>query len=104
MKYPLVSKDNWNIPKDGICPFCKEKPITSSNGFAQFSGGADNGDNAFMYFMYHHEPVEKEQNSVIHIAEDVKIGQFDIQFCSIKCMRGFFNTLFDEMENNIKNS
>jgi hypothetical protein len=104
MKFPLVRKEKWHIPKDGVCPYCKKNKINNTNGFVQISGGADDGKNGFLYLMYHREPVEKHYNSVIDIAKDVKDGQFDIQFCSIKCLRSFLNSLCDEIEIKISNS
>lgn len=72
MIFPLVFKKKWHVLANDICPYCKENKITGSKGFAQLSGGAENGDNGFLYLMLHQEPVECTDNAAIFIAEDVK--------------------------------
>ncbi len=36
--------------------------------------------------------------SIVNIARNVKGGQFDIRFCSTKCLRSFFNHAVDSLE------
>ena len=102
MNFPLVSKKKWYAPENSLCPYCKENPINSIKGFAQISGGADEGNNGFLYLMFHQEPAEENENAAIFIAENINDGQFDIQFCSITCMRSFFNSICDELETRVK--
>jgi len=37
----------------------------------------------------------------IDIVSDVKRGQFDICFCSTKCLRNFFNHVVDKLEQKV---
>jgi hypothetical protein len=37
----------------------------------------------------------------VEVVENLKGGQFDLQFCSTSCLRRFLSSLVDEVENSI---
>ncbi len=37
----------------------------------------------------------------IRVVRDLKGGQFDLQWCSIKCMRSWFLEVFDQLEKKV---
>lgn len=115
MDFPLVSKDLHHWPSDSPCRICGQSRILEPNSFAALSGGAllmdrqinsggpDDRLDGFLNLTWHgaHDHGVGEQRDVfaqINIAEDVRRGQFDLYFCSTKCLREFFNHSVDSLE------
>lgn len=117
MKFPLLSKKKYVYPEKSECPSCKKKGIFEPNSFAVLSGGAlvvdrkkkisnmDENLDGFLSFTWHgaHTKLggKGEFNDVcasIDIASNVFGGQFELYFCSTKCMRDFLNKMVDALE------
>lgn len=52
----------------------------------------------FLSVQYHSREDSENCGFNIDIVDQSKGGQFDIYFCSINCMKLFFNNLIDEFE------
>lgn len=107
-KLPVLSStDRPFFPPHGYCPVC-ERPFT--HGFAYLSAGAlllsaDGQDSihtdrlqAFLNVGFHGVDREMRDSSDIEVVADLHGGQFDLQWCSIACMRQWLNALLDQGE------
>ncbi len=67
------------------------------------SGGPDDNMDGFLYISWHgvHDGGtgnDKEIGAMIEIVSKVGGGQFDLYFCSTKCLRSYLNYCVDELE------
>ena len=103
----LTSNDRGFYPRDGICPVCG---VRFTHGLAYLSAGArllsqdeqdsieSNNLRAFLHIGIHGRDPEMRDSADIRVVRDLKGGQFDLQWCSIKCMREWFLGVFRELE------
>ncbi len=112
-KLPLITKKARAIfPQDHKCPVCS-KPFGEPNSFACIMGGAmkqvsknlqemDSELSGFLnisfYSSYSRGKGPRGGVRTRELVVDSWNGQFDIYFCSIPCMKKFFDDMFDEME------
>jgi len=48
-----------------------------------------------------HSGTKNKPSAYLPVAEDVPLGQFEVYFCTTKCLRAFFNRCVDELERRI---
>lgn len=104
---PLLAK---NLSASTSCPNCGH---AFASGFAYLSGGAlllsaENETSneterlqAFLSIGFHGKDSEMQDSTDATLVDDVIGGQFDLNWCSIACMRFWLNRLMDEMENRL---
>jgi hypothetical protein len=110
-KLPVLSSaDRPFFPSNGHCPNCGRALV---QGFAYLSAGAlllsaDGQDSihtdrlqAFLNVGFHGVDSEMRDSSDIEVIADLHGGQFDLQWCSIACMRQWLNALLDQVERGI---
>ena len=121
IKFPILKGKKSYFPQKAECPWCRRQKVLEPHSFATFGGGAllkDKETGAWApsdrmkgYFDFgwhgcHPEDGgsgEKPNTSGnVSIAYDVAGGQFDIYFCSTKCLREFLNYCVDELEQQIE--
>ena len=106
--YPVLSGDEPPFyPADAVCPTCAA-PFTT--GFAYFNGGAlllsRNGQNsittdrfrAFLHVGFHGRDPDMRDSSDVTVISDLSGGQFDMNWCSVKCLREWLTRLLDRVE------
>jgi hypothetical protein len=99
---PLV-KDKQDIyPDNHKCPICNKQ---FNDDFVTFNAGALINNKipnpnikigAFGLFSLHYD--SKNKHNSVNFAEDVKLGQYEIYTCSIKCMKKLFNNIIDSLK------
>jgi hypothetical protein len=95
----------------GQCPMCEGRHARKPGSFAFLHGGAlrkferggagpSPGLIGYFGVGFHgaHGQEGAEPSAEIRIAEDTPNGQFELQFCSVSCLRGFLNEAVDELE------
>jgi hypothetical protein len=121
MKFPLVRNEKTNYPSKSECAWCKRDKVSEPHSMAVLSGGAilinrktgDGGPDprldGFLCLTWHGAHTNErgqgeypDMYKTIEIARDVKGGQFDMNFCSTKCLRAFLNYTIDMLEKKIK--
>ncbi len=120
IKLPVVKGKKYNhYPRRALCPWCKKKKVFEPHSMAILSGGAllmnrkeKNGGSsddldAYLSLTWHgaHDSGKGDDRKIysnIDIASDVKGGEFDLYFCSTKCLRAFLNACVDELEKKIE--
>ncbi len=70
-------------------------------------GGSDKNMDGFLSLIWHGahddgEGKDREWHVIVEIARDVRGGQYNIYFCSTKCLRSYLNFCVDELENKLK--
>jgi len=106
--FPLLAgTDRCVYPADGHCPVCGG-PFTA--GFAYLSAGAllltaDGQDSlhldrlqAFMNVGFHGRDPDMRDSSDVTVVADLRGGQFDLQWCSVECMRQWLLGLLQQVE------
>lgn len=108
MKPLLSGSDKPFAPPDGRCPACGG--TFGKGGVAYLSGGAlllsKDGRNsidsarlrAFLHFGFHGVDPEMHDSGDVQIVANLQGGQFDLQWCSIACMRAWLLSVLDEVE------
>ncbi len=108
--FPIISKETKPFyPSENICPICNTDRRLSSSEFYVLNVGAlekvskntsmmSDKLEGFCHISYHPGEDSEENGFKVDIVEAAKCGQFDIYFCSINCMRTFFNTIVDTVE------
>jgi hypothetical protein len=103
----LSSADKPFHPQDGRCPVCGS---AFRQGFAYLSAGAllrsDDGLNSdqpdhlqgFLRVGYHSSDPGMRGSSDVPVVDELVGGQFDLQWCSVGCMREWFLKLLREVE------
>ncbi|MCB0324718.1 MAG: hypothetical protein KDD69_14145 [Bdellovibrionales bacterium] len=118
---PLLTKDHtvlWG--EDGKCFVCGSGLVGEPHSFATMSGGGlqrCQGDTqmsskeiaGFLSFDWHggHSDmggtgVDLDLSANFELASDTANGQFELIFCTTKCMRQFLNNCVDELEDRIQ--
>lgn len=120
MKFPLLNGGSSRFPAEHTCAFCGRGNISEPHSMAVLSGGAilvnrktgDGGPDpkldGFLDICWHGAHTEDggggEHPNIfqsIPIACDVIGGQFDIFFCSTKCLRAFLNHAVDQLDDRV---
>jgi len=70
-------------------------------------GGPDDNMDGFLSITWHGahdggEGRDREIGASVQIAKDVRGGQFDLYFCSTKCLRSYLNFCVDELDKKIR--
>ncbi len=119
MKLPTVRGRTTHHPKKALCPWCQKNKVLEPHSFAMLGGGAllmnrkdksggpDDDLDGFLYIAFHgaHEGglgKDKGIGAMVELASGVRGGQFDLYFCSTKCLRGYLNFCVDELEEQIR--
>ncbi len=121
MKYPLLKDNRSKYPIRQQCAWCKRSKVAEPNSFAALVGGAlyinrktgDGGPHdkldGFLDFIWHGADtkeggVGKYPNTyeVSAVAKNVRGGQFELLFCSTKCLRALLNDAIDNLEKRAK--
>ena len=106
------------FPNTARCPQCKRGKIFEPNSMACLNGGAflmdrrhktgkqDDRLDAFICINWHgaHDEGTGEDREIyefVSLAEDCRRGQFDLYFCSTKCLRAFLNSWVDALETKV---
>jgi hypothetical protein len=115
MKLPTLKGGKSFYPKKALCPWCEKNRVLEPHSFAILGGGAllmdreDDSDGpdekmaGFLHLSWHgaHDGglgKDKGISASIEIAQAVRGGQFDLYFCSTKCLRSYLNYCVDELE------
>ena len=105
--FQLFDMNGQSMPR---CPKCGEE---FQNGFASISGGAicisDDGkasihSDRLQGFLNIGFPVSYSSMNAsddVLVVDDAVGGQFDLQWCSIKCMREWLNDLINTIETQV---
>jgi hypothetical protein len=101
----LADSDHFSAPPESPCPTCG-KSLTGPNGCrtAYLSGGAlpESKISLCALIGFLSAGVLNERDGVanpdIAIVQNLKGGQFALQWCSVPCMREWFLKLFAEIE------
>ena len=119
IKLPTLRGQSSYYPKTALCPWCQKNKVLEPYSSASLCGGAllmiredDSGGpdekmDGFLSLSWHgaHDGAEgkdREIYATVEIAHDVRGGQFDLYFCSTKCLRSYLNFCIDELEKKIK--
>jgi hypothetical protein len=106
---PLLSK---KMSSHSCCPNCGGGFV---EGLAYLSGGAllltkDHKESirsdrfeGFLHMGFHGKDPEMRDSTDALIVDDVVGGQFDLQWCSLVCMREWLMRLVDELEARLSN-
>jgi len=104
MKFPVIKDNGFWSPKiiKGKCSLCGVKRIDSSL-FYYIMGGALYGkkNNCGMnkkMFGFLTIGIHNHKGKHLDIVESSWDGQFDLYFCSKKCLKKFFNDIVDRLE------
>ena len=119
-RFPVVTKKKTSFPGPPVCPVCKKTKVCEPYSFTTLIGGAclqdrkgdpkdlDQRLEGFLSIDHHgkHDALppygEIELGAIVDIAKDTVGGQFDLYFCSPKCLRRFLNSAIDELEHRLK--
>ncbi|MBI5694861.1 MAG: hypothetical protein HZC51_03835 [Nitrospirae bacterium] len=120
MRFPVLKGRKFYHPGNYKCGWCKRSKVCEPNSFAALSGGAllmdrqddsggpDDAMDAFLELRWHGAHTEDGgigEDPVMHegvyIAKDVIGGQYDLLFCSTKCLREFLNHAVDKLEEKV---
>ena len=106
--FPVLSgSDAPYYPAEARCPVCGA-PFTK--GFAYFNGGAlllsRSGQNsittdrfrAFLHVGFHGVDPDMKDSSDVTVISDLGGGQFDMNWCSVQCLREWLTRLLDRVE------
>jgi len=119
MQFPLKF-NKMQFPSLNRCAWCKKKSIYKPDSSAVLSGGAmlinrrtgdggpDDRLDGFLSLSWYGadtynggQGVDPDIYKRIDIARDITGGQYDINFCSTKCLRAFLNHAVDALEDKI---
>jgi hypothetical protein len=100
--------------RTGKCLECGRSKVHEPHGFAFLNAGAlrkiDKRNSVmaadlegFLTLGFHgaHSGTKNEPSAYLPVAEDSPLGQFEVYFCTTKCLRSFFNRCVDELERRI---
>ena len=116
--FPIITDTHEGWPKESKCPVCGKKGIFEPNSFVCLSGGALLGEttphcdgevSGFLDVVWHgchtrDGGVGPDPDIIanVPIATGDHTMQFDLYFCSTRCLRAFLNTWVDALEKKIK--
>ena len=108
MSYPVLSaSDRPFYPADGRCPVCRGE---FSRGVAYLSAGAlllsaDGEDSmgsdrlqAFLHVGFHGRNSDMRDSADVSVVAELHGGQFDLQWCSVGCMREWLLGVLRDVE------
>lgn len=112
---PLLSgTDGSTYParRDGKCPLCR-RTFQAAGGLAYLhcstlysdeSGTMVNSDSVDTEFSigYHGADVEVRDSVHVTIVESLHHEQFDLNFCSLECLRTWFNSVIDSLARELR--
>jgi hypothetical protein len=118
MRFPIFQNDTAIFPKVARCPWCKKGKVFEPHSMAILEGGAclmnrrtacggtDDRMDAFLQLTWHgaHDHGigdDRELYTSVPVAEDCVGGQFELYFCSTKCLRAFLNSWVDELDKRV---
>lgn len=120
MRFPLRFK-KMHYPSKSKCAWCKKGKVCEPNSMAGLTGGAlllnrkrtegwpDDRLDGFLELWWHGAHTSDggqgkypDIHEAVEIAKDIRGGQFDIYFCSTKCLRAFLNHAVNQLETKIK--
>lgn len=111
LSHPLLQYDDspW-FPHIPECPVCGTA-FKESNCIAYLSSGAlrvdENGDSvdardlrveSLFHIGFHGVSSDMSDSVDANIVADLQSDQFDLQYCSLKCLRQWLNNVVDELE------
>ncbi len=119
MKFPAVKGRSSSFPKKALCPWCQKNKVLEPHSFVVIAGGAflmnreedsggpDDNMDGFLDIIWHGahdggEGRDREIGATVQIAKDVIGGQFELYFCSTKCLRPYLNFCVDELEKKMR--
>jgi hypothetical protein len=91
------------------CKVCGKNPvpepeiIVNGGALQKTPEGAEWGKNLVGFFNISLHAHDNKKGCWIDIEKGAPFGQFEFGFCSIDCMRKYFNGLCDEMQKQIDN-
>jgi len=113
MKFPVQRRKSKAglEAKPGQCPVCHGVLYAEPGSFAFINGGALRRIDkvsampapdliAFLSIGFHsaHSGKKHDPSADLHVADEVRMGQFEFYFCSTKRIRQFFNECVDALE------
>ena len=111
IKFPVVHGETVVYPLGDTCPVCRvnqiggeNHPMAVVNAGALVKVGPDQyaiSEDAIAFFTlaWHARGIPSSGRSAdVGVADWVQGGQFDLYFCSTKCLRAFFNRCVDALE------
>jgi hypothetical protein len=114
--FPVLSNtDRMFYPEDGLCPVCRvalkkgDQVAYLSSGAILLSKDRQNGIctkrlEAFLHVGVHGSDSDMRGSADISVVKDLEGGQFDLQWCSVKCMREWWLDLFQKLEQQVSES
>lgn len=109
--FPILSaSDPPFYAASGRCPACGNE---FTKGFAYLYSGAmhlsadgrdslnSDRDRAFLNVGFHGRDSDMRDSADVSVVSDLHGGQFDLQWCSIECMKEWFLGLLREVESRI---
>ncbi len=119
MKLPTLKGRTSVFPEKALCPWCRKNKVLEPHSFAILEGGAllmdrrsksggpDDNMEGFLDLAWHgaHDGGKGKDKGIggfVEIAKDIRGGQFEIYFCSTKCLRSYLNFCVDELERQVK--
>ena len=108
----LSSTDKPFYPADGLCPVCgsqfRRGLAYLAAGALLLSKGAQNilrpdRLQGFLHVGFHGSDPEMRDSSDVVVVNGLHGGQFDLQWCSVDCMRKWFLKLLAEVERKVQN-
>ena len=115
MKFPVLQGQHTAHPNEAMCPQCKKRKVLEPHSMAIFSGGSIycgkkrgipdelEGYTKITWHGAHDSGIGDDRNiyTSVDFACECNGGQFEIYFCSTKCLRAFFNSWVDALESKI---
>jgi hypothetical protein len=121
MKFPILKNARTKYPAKNQCAWCKRSKVFEPHSFAALSGGAllvnrktgdggpDDRLDGFLDFTWHGAHTNEggvgkapDIHEASAVAKNVRGGQFELLFCSTKCLRAFLNYAVDNLEERMK--
>ena len=110
---PLMARDSGHTyPDDGNCPACGTS-FKDSQGFAYISAGSlltdAVGENSLITFKmesffgigFHGNDIDVRDSVHAEIIKDLSSEQFDICFCSFRCLKMWLVEVFDKLQDEL---
>jgi hypothetical protein len=110
--FPVLQNDDHSVyPADGLCPICK-KSLQQAVMVCYLNGGAlfltpDLQDQervppemhqAFLHIGIHGNQTDGSGSEDVMIVDNLHDGQFDLNFCSTKCLKQWFSQIIERLK------
>ena len=116
MKFPLLKGKHTAHPDVAVCPQCKKSKVLEPHSMAILDGGSIymgrkrgvaeklEGFASITWHGAHDNGIGGDRDIFVssELASDCRGGQFEIYFCSTKCLRAFFDSWVDDLEARIQ--